>query len=179
MKLSATLRGKTFTFQGVRDVLAKANEEKSGDRLAGVAAESAFPLDVDILTDIAVDEEGTLYVSDSGRHVKGGGAIYRIDLKGKVSLITNVLHTRDLYGPTGVVMDGMSHVLVVDRDNGNLQRIKIADKTSVKLADGFADGGSLTWDYFGRLYISDLVGGRVSVIPRPGEKPICKDSGRL
>jgi ethanolamine ammonia-lyase large subunit len=41
MKLAATLRGKTYTFRDLKDVLAKANEEKSGDRLAGVAAESA------------------------------------------------------------------------------------------------------------------------------------------
>ncbi len=41
MKLSATLRGKTYTFRDLNDVLAKANEEKSGDKLAGVAAETA------------------------------------------------------------------------------------------------------------------------------------------
>src|SRR5581483_340305 len=41
MKLAATLRGKTFRFADLKEVLAKANEEKSGDRLAGVAAESA------------------------------------------------------------------------------------------------------------------------------------------
>ena len=40
MKLSATLRGTTFTFRSLNEVLAKANEEKSGDRLAGLAAES-------------------------------------------------------------------------------------------------------------------------------------------
>jgi ethanolamine ammonia-lyase large subunit len=41
MQLRATLRGVSYTFRDVKDVLAKANEEKSGDRLAGVAAESA------------------------------------------------------------------------------------------------------------------------------------------
>jgi ethanolamine ammonia-lyase large subunit len=41
MKLAATLRGKTYTFRDLNDVLAKANEEKSGDKLAGVAASSA------------------------------------------------------------------------------------------------------------------------------------------
>jgi ethanolamine ammonia-lyase large subunit len=41
MKLAATLRGATYTFPDVKDVLAKANEEKSGDQLAGVAARSA------------------------------------------------------------------------------------------------------------------------------------------
>src|SRR5262245_63047314 len=42
MNLVATVRGKTFRFRDVRDVMAKANEEKSGDRLAGVAAETAL-----------------------------------------------------------------------------------------------------------------------------------------
>src|SRR5262245_26459018 len=42
MNLMATVRGKTFRFRDVRDVMAKANEEKSGDRLAGVAAETAL-----------------------------------------------------------------------------------------------------------------------------------------
>jgi ethanolamine ammonia-lyase large subunit len=41
MKLAATLRGKTYTFRDLVDVMAKANEEKSGDKLAGVAAGSA------------------------------------------------------------------------------------------------------------------------------------------
>lgn len=41
MNLSAKLNSKHFTFNGVKDVLAKANEEKSGDMLAGIGAESA------------------------------------------------------------------------------------------------------------------------------------------
>ena len=40
MKLKTTLFGQTYSFRDVKDVLAKANEEKSGDILAGVAAES-------------------------------------------------------------------------------------------------------------------------------------------
>ena len=41
MKLKTTLLGKTYLFGSVKDVLAKANEEKTGDQLAGLAAESA------------------------------------------------------------------------------------------------------------------------------------------
>jgi ethanolamine ammonia-lyase large subunit len=41
MRLKATLRGTTYAFRDLNEVLAKANEEKSGDRLAGVAASSA------------------------------------------------------------------------------------------------------------------------------------------
>ena len=40
MSYSITLSGKSFTFRDVKDVLAKANEQKSGDMLAGIAAES-------------------------------------------------------------------------------------------------------------------------------------------
>lgn len=41
MKLKTTLLGKTYTFQDIKQVLAKANEEKTGDALAGLAAENA------------------------------------------------------------------------------------------------------------------------------------------
>ncbi|MFA0814709.1 MAG: ethanolamine ammonia-lyase subunit EutB [Anaerofustis sp.] len=41
MKLKTTLFGKTYQFTSVKDVLAKANEEKSGDALAGIAAQDA------------------------------------------------------------------------------------------------------------------------------------------
>ena len=41
MKLKTTLLGKTYAFRDVKDVLAKANELRSGDQLAGIAAESA------------------------------------------------------------------------------------------------------------------------------------------
>ena len=41
MNLRSKIGDKVFAFQSVRDVLAKANNEKSGDALAGIAAESA------------------------------------------------------------------------------------------------------------------------------------------
>ncbi|MGN1003269.1 MAG: ethanolamine ammonia-lyase subunit EutB [Oscillospiraceae bacterium] len=40
MNLKAVLGGKTFAFSSVKEVLAKASEVKSGDTLAGIAAES-------------------------------------------------------------------------------------------------------------------------------------------
>ena len=41
MKLKTTLLGKTYIFKDIKEVLAKANEEKTGDKLAGLAAETA------------------------------------------------------------------------------------------------------------------------------------------
>ncbi len=41
MKLSTRLFGQTYQFRDIKDVLAKANEPRSGDILAGIAAETA------------------------------------------------------------------------------------------------------------------------------------------
>ncbi|HSE08585.1 MAG TPA: ethanolamine ammonia-lyase subunit EutB [Nocardioidaceae bacterium] len=41
MSLAATLFGHRYEFRDIKELLAKANEEKSGDQLAGVAAETA------------------------------------------------------------------------------------------------------------------------------------------
>lgn len=41
MRLSATIRGVSYTFSSLKEVLAKANPPKSGDDLAGVSARSA------------------------------------------------------------------------------------------------------------------------------------------
>ena len=40
MLLRTKLFGKTYEFGSIKELLAKANEEKSGDRLAGIAADS-------------------------------------------------------------------------------------------------------------------------------------------
>src|SRR5437762_11542888 len=40
MPYQATIRNQHFAFADLREVFAKANEEKSGDRLAGIAAQT-------------------------------------------------------------------------------------------------------------------------------------------
>ena len=40
MILKTKLFGHNYEFDSIREVMAKANEEKSGDKLAGIAAES-------------------------------------------------------------------------------------------------------------------------------------------
>ena len=40
MRLKTKLFGTVYQFKDIKEVLAKANEEKSGDSLAGISAES-------------------------------------------------------------------------------------------------------------------------------------------
>jgi ethanolamine ammonia-lyase large subunit len=42
MKLACVIRKQQYQFGSVREVLAKASEEKSGDRMSKIAAESAL-----------------------------------------------------------------------------------------------------------------------------------------
>jgi len=133
------------------------------------AAAAAFPSPPVSLTDMDVDEEGKLYVVDAGSP-KEGGAVYRIDQKGKVDRVVDAKGTPELTSPGGIAMDGFYHILVTDSKSGELMRIKLADGKAANLATDC--GGGVTWDKYGRLYMSDPKHGRVSVIPRPGDKPI-------
>jgi glucose/arabinose dehydrogenase len=141
-----------------------------------LAAATAFPSPPQLLTGIAVDEQGTLYVADSGNEKGEGTALYRIDPRGKVSLVASAEKNAALQAPGALTMDGMSFLLVVDSRSGELLRVKLADGTSEKLADGLGNPSGIVWDYFGRLYIGDRKDGKVSVIPRPGDKPVEMDA---
>jgi glucose/arabinose dehydrogenase len=146
-------------------------------KAAVFAATEAFPSPPLSLHDITVDEQGALYVSDAGDPKGAGGAIYRISPRGRVERVADAQRTPALRTPTGLVMDGLSHLLVLDGGSGELLRIKLADGSATKLAEGFGGGHGLAWDWRGRLYIVARQGGRVFVIPRPGDKPILLAEG--
>ncbi len=142
-----------------------------------LADAKAFPVPPMFLNDMAVDEYGTLYVSDSG-DLKGiGGAIFRVFRNGRVSLMAGSKKTPALKMPNGLLHDSLLHLLVVDSMTGELNRLTIADGKTEKIADGLGFGDGLIWDRYGRLYISDWKGGRVFVIPRPGAKPVLLAEG--
>jgi hypothetical protein len=142
-----------------------------------VAAAAAFPTPPLFLNDIAVDELGTLYVSDSGDLKGGGGAIFRIPQKGKITLVADPNTIPQMKTPNGLVMDGKSFLLMLDFGSGELLRVKIADGSATKVADGFDGGDGLAWDRFGRLFITSWKSGKVWGIPRPGTPPILLAAG--
>lgn len=123
----------------------------------------SFPESPHFLHDIAVDERGVLYVTETGDPPRDG-AIFRILPNKKVERVA----ARGLIAPRGIVMDGMSHVLVTDA-KGALHRLRLSDGTLTKVADGgFV---SLAWDWRGRLFLGTRQGS-ISVRPRPGVSPI-------
>lgn len=140
-------------------------------------AREAFPKQPHLLKDIAMDENGMLYVSDSGDQKGHGGAVYRIDPKGTVKLIADTRTISSLKTPSGLVLDGVSHLLLLDSTTGELLRVRIAGGTAIKINDGFEGGEGLAWDWFGQLFITSTTQGKVWGIARPGQKPVLVASG--
>jgi glucose/arabinose dehydrogenase len=136
------------------------------------AAKEAFPSPPLFLNDLAVNEQGTLYVSDSGDFDGGGAAVYSIDGRGKVALVTDSKRIPGLKAPNGVAVEGEGHLLLLDLDTGILHRVKLSDGSATKVADGFGTADGVAWDKHGRLFVTDFKAGRVYGIPRPGVKPV-------
>ena len=145
-----------------------------GGKVTTIAPAEKFPTPPQFLNDVAIEpENGVLFVSDSGDLKGSGGAVYRIELKsGKIEQVLNAERLPGLHTPNGLAMDGASHLLLLDFGSGILHRIKLADKSSQKVAEGFEGGDGLTWDKHGRLFVTSWKTGRVWGIPRPGQKPV-------
>jgi glucose/arabinose dehydrogenase len=142
------------------------------------APASSFPTPPLLLNDLAVDvESGTLYVSDSGDRQGNGGAVYKITPRGEVSTVLDKQRLPALNMPNGVLLDGASHLLLADFNTGILYRIKLADSSVEKVAEGLGAGDGLAWDQFGHLFVTDWRGGRVFGIARPGSKPVLLAQG--
>jgi glucose/arabinose dehydrogenase len=146
-------------------------------KAAVFASQKAFPTEPHLLTDMAVDENGILYVCDSGHQNRNGGAVYRIDHRGTVKLIAGTRTIPSLKAPGGIVLDGVSHLLLLDSITGELLRVRIASGTAVKIGDGFEGGDGLAWDMFGQLFITSSTQAKVWGVARPGQKPVLVASG--
>ncbi len=137
---------------------------------AAAFPEAAFPAEPrpHSFQAIDADEQGQLYVL--------GGAVYRIHPKSKkVDRFADKKLSEALGRPRGILLDGQSFLLVSDFDTGTVQEMKLADRSLRPRAT--AHGGPLAWDKYGRLFLSDAKTGRISAIPRPGEKPVALASG--
>ncbi|MBS0264302.1 MAG: PQQ-dependent sugar dehydrogenase [Planctomycetes bacterium] len=143
-------------------------------KVSVLAASEAFPTAPKFLNDIVIDpEKFCAFVSDSGDLQGHDGAVYRIDLKSKkVTAVVNSENLKGLHTPNGLTMDGTSHLLLLDFGSGQLYRIKLADNSAEKIADGFDGGDALTWDRHGQLFVTSWKSGKVWGIPRPGQKPV-------
>ncbi len=138
------------------------------------AAASAFPATPQFLNDLESDRQGNLYVSDSG-DLKKGGAIYRINKAGKVTLITDGNKDERVLAPNGLLMDRSGKMLEVDFSSGILYRLNIASGEMTQIAEGFGGGDGVVRGRNGLLYVSDWANGKVFSVSKDGKVELIKE----
>lgn len=134
------------------------------------AAASAFPATPQFLNDLEADVAGNLYVSDSGDLKGSGGAIYKIDPQGKVSLLINQQQDARILAPNGLLMDDSGDVLmVVDFASGVLYSYNMKTKVLTDLAEGFGGADGLVHHSSGKMFVSDWKNGKVFSVSLAGD----------
>jgi gluconolactonase len=122
----------------------------------------AFPKTPQFLNDLASDNYGNLYVSDSGDLSKGG-AIYKISNDKKVSVVADS-NNPNVLAPNGLLYEGRNTLLEVDFASGVLYRINLASGDMTKIADGFGGGDGIVKTKTGKIYISDWKNGMINQV---------------
>ncbi|HUY92771.1 MAG TPA: PQQ-dependent sugar dehydrogenase [Pirellulales bacterium] len=135
------------------------------------AAADAFPTPPLFLNDLTVDDQGKVYVSDSGDLKGGGGAVFSISPRGQLSLVTNAAKAKGLQGPNGLLVDDAEHLLLLDFVSGELHRVNLDDGKLQRMATGFAGGDGLARDPNGKIYLSEWTTGRVFVLGKESHSP--------
>ncbi|BCM24526.1 SMP-30/gluconolactonase/LRE family protein [Methyloradius palustris] len=122
-----------------------------------------FPAKPLFLNDLATDDQGNLFVSETGDLDKGnGGAIYRINPQGKVTFTINASDDKRVLGPNGIITNkGGESILYVDFFSGVLYELNIKTKALTQVADGFGGGDGLVRTKSGVIYVSDWKNGKV------------------
>ena len=134
------------------------------------AAATAFPEMPLFLNDLEPDIAGNLYVSDSGDLKGVGGAIYKINPQGKVTLVINSQQDARILAPNGLLMDDSGDVLMeVDFASGILYSYNMKTKVLNDVAAGFGGGDGLVHHANGSMYVSDWKNGRVFSVNLAGE----------
>ncbi len=141
-------------------------------------AASAFTFAPQFLNDLEADPQGNLYVSDSGDIFKTGkgGAIYKIDAAGKVTLLINDLKDARIKAPNGLLADDTGEVLIeVDFSSGILYSFN--QKTGVlnDIAEGFGGGDGIVHHSNGTMFVSDWKGGKVFSVSTKGDVKLIKE----
>jgi sugar lactone lactonase YvrE len=120
-----------------------------------------FPRKTQFLNDIAIDKNTLIYISDSG-DIKngGGGAIFRVDSKGKVTVLVDKENDSRILSPNGLSTFQNGYLAFNDFHNGMLFRVRLKDLVVTKLAEGFGGADGLVYSGV-NLYLSDWKNGKI------------------
>ena len=129
------------------------------------ASPEAFPRRPTVLSEIATDGLGNLYLSDPGNRLGQKGAIFRVDPRRKVTqVLDGEISDPQILIPGPILLDDPDHIFVVDAGFGYLYRYDLITGTPQRVASTIGGGEGLTRDNFGRLFVCDASNSRLFVI---------------
>jgi sugar lactone lactonase YvrE len=137
----------------------------------------AFPVMPIFLNDLEADPQGNLYVSDSGDlfGTGKGGAIYKINLQGQVTLLINDVQDARIKAPNGLLADDTGDVLIVmDFTSGILYSLNTKTKVLSDITEGFGGADGVVHHSNGTMYVSDWKGGKVFSVNVRGDVEVLK-----
>ena len=147
-------------------------------KMSVFAAATAFASIPQFLNDLEADPQGNLYVSDSG-DIMGtgkGGAIYKINAAGKVTLLIDGKQDARVLAPNGLLADDTGNVLIyVDFTSGVLYSYNQQTHSLTDIAEGFGGGDGLVHRSDGTMYVSDWKSGKVYSVNRKNEVALFKE----
>ena len=139
----------------------------SGERILRVDVRTGGATELGCATDVilglAVGPRGELYVSERG------AAITRLDPGGGREV---VVRGRD--GVHGLLLSDGGRLVAAESFAGRVLEIDVTSGGVTTLAQGLANPSSLAHAGNGDLYVSEFVGGRVSILGRDGLRPIAE-----
>jgi gluconolactonase len=134
-------------------------------------AQMAFPGTPVFLNDLETDNQGNLYVSDSGT-LKSGGQIYKIAKGGAPITVVVDSKNPDILAPNGLLNEGRNNLLEVDFESGILYRVNLTNGATTKVAEGFGGSDGLVKTKSGKIFISDWKNGIVYQVAAGKAHPI-------
>jgi gluconolactonase len=122
---------------------------------------TAFPSVPKFLNDLAFDNSGNLFVSETGAFDSTDGAVYKIAPDGTVSTFIDFIITPEISSPNGLLFDKNNNLFIIDYNTGKLLKVSANGKELEVIDQSGKHGDGIAFDSRGFLYYSDWDGGRI------------------
>ena len=137
---------------------------------------TAFPSVPKFLNDLAFDNLGNLFVSETGTLDSTDGAVYKITPDGNVSTFIDYITTPEISSPNGLLFDKENNLFIIDYNTGKLLKISANGKELEVIDKSGKHGDGIAYDSQGFLYYSDWDGGKIFRVDQQNNSAVI-DSG--
>jgi len=137
---------------------------------------TAFPNIPKFLNDLAFDNNGNLFVSESGDFNTEDGSVFKITPDGNVSTFVDYKTSPEIFSPNGLLFDKDNNLFIIDYGTGKLLKVSANGKVLEVVDQSGKHGDGIAFDSQGFLYYSDWDGGKIFRVDENNKSTVI-DSG--